>query len=83
MRRELGWTQSQLGERVGATASYISAVEAGRENLTLGALARLAEAFGRGLEVRFPSLDAEYRNVDVDGIMSRAAASRSAAVADQ
>ena len=43
-RQELGLTQVQVAERLGVSASYIAAVEAGRRNLTLGQLANIANA---------------------------------------
>ena len=66
VRGELGWTQRQLAERLDAAPAYISAIEAGRENLTLGSLARIADAFGRGLELSFPAVSGEYRSLDQD-----------------
>ena len=40
----LGLTQAEVAERLGVSSSYISAVEAGRRNLTLGQLANIATA---------------------------------------
>jgi transcriptional regulator with XRE-family HTH domain len=50
-RNALGLTQSEVAERLGASASYISAVEAGRRNLTLGQLANIANAMRLGVNV--------------------------------
>jgi transcriptional regulator with XRE-family HTH domain len=66
VRDELGWTQKQLAERLDAKPAYVSAIEAGRANLTVGSLALIAEAFGRGLELRFPAVQADYRSLDRD-----------------
>jgi transcriptional regulator with XRE-family HTH domain len=52
-RNALGLTQSEVAERLGASASYISAVEAGRRNLTLGQLANIANAMRLGVNISF------------------------------
>jgi transcriptional regulator with XRE-family HTH domain len=52
-RSELGLTQAQVAERLGASASYVAAVEAGRHNLTLGQIANIANAMRLGVRVAF------------------------------
>lgn len=52
-RKEVGLTQAQVAERLGVSASYIAAVEAGRRNLTLGQLANIANAMRLGIDVSF------------------------------
>lgn len=52
-RRALGLTQAKVAERLGVSPSYISAVEAGRRNLTLGQLANIANAMRLGLDISF------------------------------
>jgi transcriptional regulator with XRE-family HTH domain len=52
-RRALGMTQAEVAERLGVSASYISAVEAGKRNLTLAQLANIANAMRLGIEVAF------------------------------
>ena len=66
VRRELGWTQKQLAARLDAAPAYVSAIEAGKENLTLGSLARIADALGRGLDLTFPRVTGEFRTLDQD-----------------
>ena len=44
LRREQGWTQAELGERINFTFQYIARIEAG-VNLTIHSLTRLANAF--------------------------------------
>lgn len=66
VRKALGLTQAELAERLGAAASYVTAIERGRENLTLGSLARIASALGTGLEVSFPRMKDEYQTLDQD-----------------
>jgi len=52
-RRAIGMTQAQVAARLGVSASYISAVEAGRRNLTLAQLANIANAMRLGIEISF------------------------------
>ena len=52
-RQALGLTQTEVAERLGVSASYISAVEAGRRNLTLGQLANIANAMRLGIDISF------------------------------
>jgi transcriptional regulator with XRE-family HTH domain len=52
-RKALGLTQAEVAERLGVSASYISAVEAGKRNLTLGQLANIANAMRLGLDISF------------------------------
>lgn len=49
-------TQAGVAERLGTSPSYVTNVEAGRLNLTLGQLARIAEALGTDFEVTLPAL---------------------------
>jgi transcriptional regulator with XRE-family HTH domain len=58
-RTELGITQAELAARMNVNASYVTNIEAGRVNLTVGQLANIAEALGTGLDVRLPVLDRE------------------------
>jgi transcriptional regulator with XRE-family HTH domain len=52
-RQALGLTQGHVAERLGVSASYIAAVEAGRRNLTLGQLANIANAMRLGVNISF------------------------------
>jgi len=45
-RRELGWNQQRLADTAGLDRTYISAVEHGKQNLTLGVVVKLSEALG-------------------------------------
>lgn len=58
-RLEVGITQAELAGRMGVNASYVTNIEAGRVNLTVGQLANIAEALGTGLDVRLPVLASE------------------------
>jgi transcriptional regulator with XRE-family HTH domain len=55
-RLEVGITQAELASRLGTTPVYITNVEAGRTNLTVGQLANIADALGAGLDVQLPLL---------------------------
>ena len=46
IRRDLGWNQQQLANSANLDRTYISAVEHGKQNLTLGAIVKLADALG-------------------------------------
>ena len=52
-RHALGLTQAEVADRLGVSASYVSAVEAGRRNLTLGQIANIANAMRLGVHVSF------------------------------
>ncbi len=56
-RQALGLTQAEVAERLGVSASYVSAVEAGRRNLTLGQLANIANAMRLGIDISFTRPD--------------------------
>jgi transcriptional regulator with XRE-family HTH domain len=58
-RKETGLTQAQLGERLGASQSYINRLEAGRINITVGQLGRVCEALGAALRVRLDTYDTD------------------------
>jgi transcriptional regulator with XRE-family HTH domain len=61
-RREQNLTQAELARRMGVKPPYIAGLEAGTRNLTLGQLANIADALGRGLDISFPVVAAEYRH---------------------
>jgi transcriptional regulator with XRE-family HTH domain len=64
-RLEVGLTQAALAERMGVNPSYVTNVEAGRVNLTVGQLANIASALGTGLDVRLPVLSSEPVRISV------------------
>lgn len=53
VRERRGLTQQQLARRLGRTQSMVARWESGEHEFTLGTLARLAEALGCPLTVRF------------------------------
>jgi transcriptional regulator with XRE-family HTH domain len=52
-RNVLGLTQAEVAQRLGASASYLSAVEAGRRNLPTRQPANIANAMRLGVNVSF------------------------------
>jgi transcriptional regulator with XRE-family HTH domain len=52
-RKEVGVTQVELARRMGTSAPYVSLVETGRTNPTLGQLSAIASALGVELDVQF------------------------------
>jgi transcriptional regulator with XRE-family HTH domain len=63
-RLALGLTQAEVAERLGVSPSYISVVEAGRRNLTLGQLANIANAMRLGIDVSFVRPDGKPVHLD-------------------
>jgi putative transcriptional regulator len=59
-RQSAGLTQAAVAQRMGVSAPYIVAVEAGRANPTVGQLAAFAEAMQLGLDVAFRPVPVEY-----------------------
>lgn len=53
-RKAAGLTQAEVAERLDTSAAYVTNVEAGRLNLTLGQLTRIAAAIGADLQVSLP-----------------------------
>jgi transcriptional regulator with XRE-family HTH domain len=63
-RRALGLTQAEVAGRLGVSASYVSAVEAGKRNLTLAQLANIANAMRLGIDISFIRPDGTPVRVD-------------------
>lgn len=61
VRQEEDLTQAELARRMGVKPPYVAGLEAGTRNLTLGQLANIADALGRGLDISFPAVTADYR----------------------
>lgn len=53
LRLNLGYTQKDLAERLGAIQQYISKIENGHENISIDTLKRIADALDKKLIVRF------------------------------
>jgi transcriptional regulator with XRE-family HTH domain len=63
LRRRTGETQKQLANRLAMTESMISRLERGDHVPSLATLCRIADAFGRRLEIVFH----EHEHVHADG----------------
>jgi transcriptional regulator with XRE-family HTH domain len=63
LRKHTGETQKQLAKRLGMTESMISRLERGDHIPSLATLCRIADAFGRRLEIVFH----EHEHVHADG----------------
>jgi transcriptional regulator with XRE-family HTH domain len=65
-RERTGLSQTALAERLAVSAGYVSNLEAGRSNPTVGTLARLASAMGCRLSVGFePTQHATVGAIDL------------------
>lgn len=53
-RKLAGLTQAEVAARLDTSPTYVTNVEAGRLNLTLGQLTRVASAIGADLQVSLP-----------------------------
>jgi transcriptional regulator with XRE-family HTH domain len=62
LRRQTGQTQKQLAARLGMTESMISRLERGDHVPSLKTLCRIAEAFGRQLEIVFHEHEHMHRD---------------------
>ena len=49
LRKERGWSQQQLASRADLDRTYLSAVEQGKQNITIGAALRIADALETSL----------------------------------
>jgi transcriptional regulator with XRE-family HTH domain len=58
-RLEADLTQAELARRLGVSPSYISNIEAGRVNVTVGQLANLANAMKTALDIHFRTVPRE------------------------
>jgi transcriptional regulator with XRE-family HTH domain len=63
-RQALGLTQAEVAHRLGVSASYLSAVEAGKRNLTVAQLANIANAMRLGIHISFIRPDGTPVRVD-------------------
>ena len=62
-RKAAGLTQAEVAERLATSPTYITNVEAGRLNLTLGQLTRIAAALGASLDLKLPLVEVEPATV--------------------
>jgi putative transcriptional regulator len=62
LRADFGWTQADLGERVGVSRQAIIAIEAERHVPSLDLAFRIASAFGRKVEDVFTNPHASKKS---------------------
>lgn len=53
LRAEQGWTQEELGKRLGVSRQAVNAIETGKHGPSLDLAFRIAAAFGRTVEEIF------------------------------
>src|SRR3989344_2170810 len=53
MRKRARMSQGQLAKKIGTTQSNVARMEAGNQNFTVSMLTRIADAFGKDLNVKF------------------------------
>jgi len=53
MRKKAKMSQATLAKKIGTTQSNVARMEAGNQNFTLSMLTRIANVFGKELEVSF------------------------------
>ena len=56
LRKQKGWSQELLAEKVGLHRTYISVVERGEKNLSIDNMAKIAKTLGVTLETLFKGL---------------------------
>lgn len=52
IRIQLGFTQSNIAKKLGVIQQYVSRIETGRENVSVGSLKRVADALGKKLTIQ-------------------------------
>lgn len=57
LRAELGWSQAELGEKLGVSRQTVNAIETGRYDPSLPLAFRMAALFQRPIEEIFSSSD--------------------------
>jgi transcriptional regulator with XRE-family HTH domain len=67
-------TQVELAARLQTSSSYVANVEAGRVNLTVGQLARIADALGADLQISLPQISVAPTQVADPSAVSRESA---------
>ena len=70
-RLELGLSQAELARRLDVTPPYITNVEAGRVNLTIGQLANIASALGTAFEVHLPVVERQAVTLAEPAVLER------------
>ncbi|MDD4531377.1 MAG: helix-turn-helix transcriptional regulator [Candidatus Pacebacteria bacterium] len=53
LRKKKKMSQDVLAKKIGSTQSAVARIEAGKQNLSLGTLSKIAEAFDSKVEISF------------------------------
>jgi putative transcriptional regulator len=53
LRAERGWSQAELGDRIGVSRQAVNAIETGKHDPSLLLAFRIAEVFGQSIEQVF------------------------------
>ena len=69
LRAERGWTQKELGGRIGVSRQAVNAIETGKHDPSLPLAFRLARTFGTGIEEIFD--DGERREEIAEDVLQR------------
>ncbi len=64
LRTEHGYSQEEFAFRVGLHQTYVSSVERGERNVTIGTAAKIARALGTTVSGMFSELEREPDNPD-------------------
>lgn len=73
-RGALGWTQAELGRKIGSTRFWVSDLEAGKPTLELNLVLRALHALGAVVDVRTPQQSGQVRpsgspRIDLDALV--------------
>jgi putative transcriptional regulator len=52
VRKEHGWSQEDMAQRLGVIQQYVSRIESGRENVTMATLQKISQVLGKRVLVR-------------------------------
>jgi putative transcriptional regulator len=58
-RRQRGWTQEDLGDRIGASKAHVSEMEGGKKNPSTPLMERIAQVFGVRVSDLFEDVNAD------------------------
>jgi putative transcriptional regulator len=64
LRAEHGWSQADLGERLGVSRQAVNAIETGKHDPSLPLAFRIADLFGRPVEAIFRPDGRPYQKAD-------------------
>lgn len=72
-RKQVGWSQTVLARRVGATQAWVSGLEAGKPGAAVGQVLRVTRALGLRVEVSgAPPVVPSADGIDLDAYVNSA-----------